>query len=131
MFTHMNVKSTVALTLLIAAAGSTTGLALAAGSAKGPLRCELKVTNTGGMTMLQAFVVSDREVDGTYRLKVDGSGQGGTSTIQQGGPFSASSAKPTSLGSVSLGSGSAYDARLDITAGGKSVKCLETVAPRI
>lgn len=130
MFINRNAKSTVALTLLIAAVGGTAGLALA-GSAKGPLRCELKVTNGSGMTTLQAFAMSDKAVDGTYRLKVDGSGNGGSNTIQQGGPFSATATKPVSLGTVSLGSGSAYDARLEITAEGRSVKCLETVEPRI
>lgn len=130
MFINTNAKSTIALTLLLAAVGGTAGLAIA-GSTKGPLRCELRVTKSGSNVTLEALAYSDKSVEGTYRLMVDGSGRGGNSMVQQGGPFSADPAKPNSLGMVSLGTGSSYDAKLEVKAGGTSANCTETVGSRI
>ncbi|WP_137135796.1 curli-like amyloid fiber formation chaperone CsgH [Rhizobium sp. FKY42] len=126
MFINTNAKSTVVVALLLAAVGGTAGLAIA-GSSKGPLRCELRVTKSGGNITLEALAFSDKSIEGTYRLMVDRSGQGGNSVIQQGGPFNVDAAKASSLGLVSLGTGSSYDARLEVKGGGTSVKCTETV----
>ncbi|KQZ50654.1 hypothetical protein ASD54_10560 [Rhizobium sp. Root149] len=130
MFINTNAKSTVIVALLLAAVGGTAGLAIA-GSSKGPLRCELRVTKSGGNVTLEALAFSEKSVEGTYRLMVDGSGQGGNSVIQQGGPFNADPAKSNSLGMVSLGSGSSYDAKLEVKAGGTSANCTETVGAKI
>lgn len=130
MFSTTKPKSAIILTLLLAAVGGTAGLAIA-GSTKSPLRCELRVTKSGGNLTLEALAFSDKSVEGTYRLKVDGSGSGGNSVIQQGGPFSSDPAKGRSLGMVSLGAGSTYDARLEVKAGDTSANCVETVGSKI
>lgn len=130
MFLTTKPKSTIILTLLLAAVGGTAGLAIA-GSTKNPLRCELRVTKSGGGVTLEALAFSDKSVEGTYRLKVDGSGGGGSNVIQQGGPFNADPAKGSSLGMISLGAGSSYDARLEVKAGETSANCVETVSSKI
>ncbi len=122
-------KSMTAVVLLLAAAGGTAALATAAGtSVKGPLRCEIQVTPQKGTVTLEGVVFSDRAVDGTYSLQVEGSGRSGSNSIQQGGAFSAKAGRDTSLGVVSLGSkGTAYDVTLDVSAGGKKVSCTQYV----
>lgn len=128
----MSAKTTLsAFAVLLTAAGGTAVLA-AGPTSKAPLRCEIKVTPAGGMVTLQGVVFSDRSIDGTYSLQVEGSGRGGNNSIQQGGAFSAKAGSSNSLGQVSLGSsGANYDVTLKVSAGGKTVSCTEWVGGRI
>jgi hypothetical protein len=103
-------------------AGSTGGAATS-----GPVRCEIEATTAGGMTTLKGVVHADHAVSGTYSFLVTGSGGGGSSNIQQGGMFAASPDGPAALGEVMLGGGSAYDARLEITADGTTLECTKRV----
>lgn len=118
-----------AATLLIAAgAAATTVGAGQAGSSGGPVRCEIQATTSGGMVTLQGVVRADKAVSGSYAFRVESAGGSGSSDISQGGDFSAKAGSPTTLGQVMLGShGSVYDARLEVTAGGKTYRCDERV----
>lgn len=128
----LSAKTTLsAFAVLLTAAGGTAVLA-AGPASKAPLRCEIKVTPQGGMVTLQGVVFSDRSIDGTYSLQVEGSGRGGSNSIQQGGAFSATAGRGNPLGLVSLGSsGANYDVTLKVSAGGKTVSCSEWVGGRI
>ncbi|MGE6741952.1 curli-like amyloid fiber formation chaperone CsgH [Allorhizobium pseudoryzae] len=130
----LSAKTTLsAFAVLLTAAGGTAVLAAGTGAgAKAPLRCEIQVTPQKGMVTLEGIVFSDRAVDGTYSLQVEGSGRGGSNSVQQGGAFSAKAGRSNSLGQVSLGSaGANYDVTLKVSAGGKTVSCTEWVGGRI
>lgn len=98
-----------------------------AGTNAGPLRCEIRAAASGGMVSLAAVAESDAALGGTYRFTVESvAGQGG-STIRQGGGFSVSPGAPAELGRVMLGAGGVYDARLELSSGGTTVRCAEQV----
>lgn len=107
------------------------GLAAGAGQAAsdgGPVRCEIRAENAGGMIVLQGVVHADADTSGTYRFKVKSTGSGGNSDISQGGSFTAGPDRPAMLGRVMLGGGGAiYDASLDVTSAGATVSCSEQV----
>lgn len=114
-----------AATLLLGAGTAATSVGAGqAGSSSGPVRCEIQATTSGGMVTLQGVVRADKAVSGSYTFRVESAGGSGSSDISQGGDFSARAGDPTTLGQVMLGgNGSIYDARLEVTAGGKTYRC--------
>lgn len=98
-----------------------------AGSSAGPLRCEIETTQQGPMVSLAGLVHADAPLSGSYRFKVDSAGGGGGTNISQGGNFSAGPGAPATLGRVSLGGNSVYEATLEVTADGLTVACEERI----
>ncbi|HWU64777.1 MAG TPA: curli-like amyloid fiber formation chaperone CsgH [Ensifer sp.] len=96
-----------------------------AGTLENPGFCDIGATSAGGgMVKLDALVHADRAVSGSYTFRVEKTGGGGSSTINQGGDFDAKAGQTATLSSVSLGSkGAQYRATLDVTFGGKTVSC--------
>jgi hypothetical protein len=109
------------------AAGAGNAGATGEAETSGPVRCEIQASSAAGMTTLQGVVHADTAVTGTYSFRVTGSGGGGSSNIQQGGMFAAGPEGPAELGQVMLSGGSAYDARLEITADGTTLECSKRV----
>ncbi|MFB2566535.1 curli-like amyloid fiber formation chaperone CsgH [Rhizobium sp. IMFF44] len=90
--------------------------------------CEIKATPGAGMVRLDALVHADKHVGGAYTFRVEKSGDGGSSTINQSGDFDAIAGHAAILSSVSLGSkGAAYKATLDIVIGDKSFRCTKQI----
>ncbi len=117
----------VALAAIVAAASAAgTGNAASASgtpdprSDAGSFRCEIQAK--GGA--LAAVVHADVPLTGTYSFKVAGRSSGGSSNINQGGPFAAGMGDVT-LGQVSLGAGAAFTATLTVTANGATATCSE------
>jgi hypothetical protein len=111
-----------------------TGAAIAsgdAGSADGPLRCEIQSSVSGGMVSLESVAESNAAVSGSYRFVVKSVSGSGNSSISQGGDFSASPGETVTLGRVMLGANGIYDAVLTLDAGGRAVKCVERVGGKI
>lgn len=86
----------------------------------GQIVCEVIEHRTSGGVSLEATVSADDYVSGTYSFAVKGNGGG--ANIRQGGPFSVGAGETATLGQVTL-SGSKYNARLSIVAGGSAVPC--------
>ncbi len=124
MFGKPSKIASVILGLGIAAAMIGTGQA---GSSSGPLRCEIETVKQGAMVSLAGMVHADAPLGGSYRFKVASAGGGGGTNISQGGNFSAGPGAPATLGRVSLGGNSIYDATLEVTADGVTVACEERV----
>jgi hypothetical protein len=120
-----------ALTATIAAAAACSGNAASATqpidprSDAGMFRCEIQAKAGGG---LAAMVHADVPLTGTYSFKVVGRSGGGSSNINQGGPFAAAAKGDVTLGQVSLGAGSAFTATLTVTANGATATCSEPKA---
>lgn len=123
-----SIRRYAAYTALGVAGFGLVGAAFAsAGTNAGPLRCEINAAASGGMVSLAAVAESDAALGGTYRFTVESvAGQGG-STIRQGGGFSVSPGAPAELGRVMLGADGIYDARLELSSGGMTVRCAEQV----
>lgn len=99
-----------------------------AGEADGPVRCEIRAAPDGSLLTLEALVHSDKTVSGTYTFQVESAGRMGGTHIQQAGAFDAAPGRPALLGTVALSAnGAAYDAALEVTAGGRHVSCTERV----
>jgi hypothetical protein len=92
-----------------------------------PLRCELRVTESGDRVVLEGVVVAKTAIEGSYRLRVSQAGGAGSSDIDQGGDFSASPGAPSTLGSVTLAGGGSYYAKLKVTWTGGAIECSERV----
>jgi hypothetical protein len=92
-----------------------------------PLRCELRVTESGDRVVLEGVVVAKTAVEGSYRMQVSRAGAAGSSDINQGGDFSATPGAPSTLGTVTLDSGGSYSAKLKVTWTGGSIECSERV----
>jgi hypothetical protein len=112
-----------------------TGLAIGAVQAHSsaePIRCEIEATSANGTIALQGVVHAEAAVTGSYQFRVVSAGGSGSSNIQQGGNFAAGPNGPAMLGQVRLSSpGAVYDATLEITSNGVTVKCAERVGGAI
>ncbi len=118
---------------LIAAGAAAMGLG-AASLASAPntstegFSCEIRTIASGGMITIDGVLQASRAVGGTYGFRVAGGGSGGSSTIQQGGEFSARAGEEVVLGNVMLGArGARYDVVLTVEAGGRTLRCEERV----
>ena len=119
----------VGFAALGAAAGGG-GNATADAPMSGPVRCEIQATSAGGMTTLEGVVHADIAVAGTYSFRVSGGGNGGSSNISQGGPFSAAPGASMPLGQVMLSKG-AYEAILSVSFDGETISCSERIGSAI
>ncbi len=138
---HANHKRVAArlLPVLLALGAVATAAGLAGGAAigattgtSGPVRCEIKEIASGRTITLQGVVHTDTATDGSYTFRVTGGGGSGNTNIRQGGAFQARPGTPALLGQVMLGaSGAIYDAQLQVTVAGKTIKCAETVGGNI
>ncbi len=90
-----------------------------------PLRCEIKVGQTGGMISLEGSVETDTRIAGSYRFAVASAGGGGNSRISQGGAFTATPGEIVTLGRVMLGANGVYDASLELVTDAGTVACEE------
>ncbi|MEO0542809.1 MAG: curli-like amyloid fiber formation chaperone CsgH [Pseudomonadota bacterium] len=125
-FTSFSARTALGMVGIIAVAACTSSIAADAGDTvsktNGHLTCSIAQTKTNGMVRLDAKVSSTAEVNGEYRFSV----RGGGTNINQGGPFVASTNGDTTVGVIQLSSGS-YTIKLDVDAGGKKVKCADTI----
>lgn len=92
-----------------------------------PVRCEIQITQQGGMVSLQGVYRADVATTGSYGFQVAGSGGGGNSRINQGGGFSAEAGEEVTLGTVMLGANARFDASLTVKAGGETLECAERI----
>lgn len=102
----------------LAAAFAAVG-ATQAGSEK--MRCEIAANSAHGAVTLEGRAQAGEALAGSYRFEVSGAG----TQIRQGGAFGAAAGTTATLGSVRLGGGGPYEARLEITANGMTVQCAE------
>ncbi len=92
---HLTGLAPIAMALaLTGAAFAATGMA----SQDTPLRCEIEVTQTGGMISLVGLVEADQAMAGSYSFAVESSGGSGSSNIRQGGGFSVAPGETVTLG---------------------------------
>jgi hypothetical protein len=117
-----------AICLVMGAAGLAAGTVYAQ-NGDGNLSCEIKATKQSGMISIEALATAKQSASGTYRFEISGGSNGGSSTIRQGGEFSAGTGETATLGQVTLGAnGARYDAKLTINAGGKALTCSERIS---
>lgn len=112
----------IALGVAGGASQAYSNLEVSAGHTAATSKCEVLATRTGNGTTLQAVFYADGPTQGQYRLSVESTGGGGRSSINQGGPFSASGPGVVALGTVSVG-GSAYTVTLSVEANGQHYDC--------
>lgn len=95
--------------------------------AGGTQLCEISTTPQAGLVKLDALVHADKSLNGTYTFRVRKTGGGGSSTINQSGDFDARAGQTATLSSVSLGTGGAYTATLNVQTGADSVTCTKQI----
>ncbi|MCX5479210.1 curli-like amyloid fiber formation chaperone CsgH [Kaistia geumhonensis] len=106
-----------------AGAGSGGSAGTLAGAGTAALSCEIRQSRARGQLMLEPMVSAASGASGSYSLTLAGGGSGNSSTISQGGGFTAPPGRATSLGQVSLDGGGVYRARLEVSAGGGKAVC--------
>jgi len=84
-------------------------------------RCEIAASAAHGIVTLEARAHAREALAGSYSFEVSGAG----TQIRQGGAFGAAAGATATLGSVRLGGGGPYEARLGISTGGGTVQCAE------
>jgi len=102
-----------------------------AGSAPGPVQCEIRTSGANGVVALEGVVRSDVAVSGSYSFRVRSTGPSGGSNIQQGGAFTAGPDNAVTVGRMTLGGNAVYEATLEISAGAASVQCAERISGAI
>jgi hypothetical protein len=117
-----------ALTGLVLAACVTTAaptpLAVAAVNSPAPFTCRVEAVARGGQTEVRASVSARAPVSGLFWLDLAQSGAGGSATIAQSGPFSATAGETLTLGSASFGGpASVLRGRMVLTWAGGEVRC--------
>lgn len=96
------------------------------------VRCEIEVTPSAYGVELRGVVFSEEKLSGRYELTVEQEGLSGQSLINQAGGFAAYPGSPAHLGVVTLGgTGSAYNAKLKVHAGGETYVCAKRVGGNV
>lgn len=93
----------------------------------GSIRCEIHEKTTRAGVVLEGVVIAKTAVEGSYHFKISASGDSGSSDINQSGEFTAGPQAANSLGSVMLGGNGSYEARLDVTFDGRTIRCSKRV----
>lgn len=102
----------------LAAAFAAVG-AVSAGQGGDRMRCEIVASAAPGVVTLEGRAVAAAPLSGSYSFEASGPG----AQIRQGGPFDAAAGATATLGSVRLGGGGPYEAKLTVNANGESVQC--------
>lgn len=105
----------------LATAFAATGAVTAAQSGSDKMQCEIAASSAGGIVTLQGSAHALEAVSGSWRFNVEGAG----AHISQSGEFNAPAGATSKLGSVQLGGGDPYEARLEISTNGQTVQCAE------
>ncbi len=96
--------------------------AVSAGSDK--VHCEIVVASASrGIVTLEGRVGAPQALSGSYRFEVSGTG----TRIRQSGPFGVVPGATATLGSAQVGGSGIYEAALEISALGETVRCTETI----
>lgn len=90
--------------------------------------CDIIVRRTGNGVLIKAVANPGRYVDGDYSFVITKNGRGGSSDINQGGPFDARAGERVELGAseLSLERGAGYRATLVLSDNGREI-CRRTV----
>jgi hypothetical protein len=90
-----------------------------AGSEK--ISCEIVASSSRGLVTLAGHAQAAQPLSGSYRFEVSGAG----TQIRQAGPFGTAAGASATLGSVQLGGSGPYEATLEVSANGHTVRCAE------
>ena len=109
------------------------GLATSAGIANSTPpsnACGVTAKTQNGMLHIEGAVLSPVTLTGEYKFSLQSSGGGGSSTINQGGLFTAAANEPTTIGQVTINAGSTYTVALGLKVDGKIMDCSQDFASR-
>ncbi len=79
-----------------------------------PFTCSVDLNDTGRMVEITARLASDEAMTGSYSLEIGKSGNGGSSMIRQGGPFTLEAGDDLVLGKTMM-NGNPEDFDIDFT----------------
>ena len=102
------------------------GLATSAGIANSTPpsnACGVTAKTQNGMLHIEGAVLSPVTLTGEYKFSLQSSSGGGSSTINQGGVFTAPANEPTTIGQVTINAGSTYTVALGLKVDGKILDC--------
>jgi len=108
----------------LAAAFAAVGAVSAGQAGSDRMRCEIVASSARDIVTLEGRASAQQALSGSYRFEVSGTG----AQIRQGGPFGMAAGATATLGSVQLGGSGPYEATLDISAGGETVRCAERIS---
>lgn len=106
----------------LAAAGALSGPEGAEARASG-VTCEIRLTQSGGLTALTGIVHASEATSGTYRFLVSQSGAAGSSDITQAGDFSLAAGQSEVVAETTLGGRAGFSARLALSTGAGTTSC--------
>lgn len=93
----------------------------------GSMQCEIVASASHGIVSIEGRAGATHALAGAYSFKVSGAG----TQIRQAGPFGSTPGATATLGSVQVGGSGPYNATLEISAKGGTVRCTETIRPSI
>lgn len=77
-------------------------MTVVAHASSGPLRCEIRKTETAGAVALTGVIASSRALTGTFNFTVTKSGSSGASNIHQGNKFDLAAGQESQVGAVTI-----------------------------
>ncbi|HEX2255437.1 MAG TPA: curli-like amyloid fiber formation chaperone CsgH [Afifellaceae bacterium] len=104
-----------------------------AGVGTDPVRCEVRATAIPGGVRLKGSVASDKALAGSYALRVEKRGSGGSSSNMQSGEFEVAAGAEEIVSEVGLGleRGASYRAELTVRWPGGEAACVSTYPDRV
>ncbi|MGD1038812.1 MAG: curli-like amyloid fiber formation chaperone CsgH [Roseiarcus sp.] len=92
-----------------------------------PIVCSIIQQEIGDRVQLRGRLMSRDEAQGRYSLRIVKTGPSGSSTISQGGPFSAPANTETLVGlaSFNLEPGGRFTAQMSLRVGDRTVLCAQ------
>jgi len=114
---------TLGMIALITLGGAAAAANATGGGPKTGISCGVRTATEGRMMIVEGVVQSPKAMSGDYRFTLKSSGNGGSTNISQGGPFSTLADSPASLGKAMINAGSRIDVDFTITSGGQKHDC--------
>lgn len=113
----------LAIAALIAT-GAACATALDSAPNDDPLHCDIHITESQGMTTIQARATAPAAVSGQYVLDIHQRSGGGSARIRQSGDFALAPGRSETLGEATLGgTRSQFEAELTLSSGTLSRRC--------
>lgn len=85
--------------------------------------CEIRMVKRGGDVELQGILHAAKATSGSYSLKISNAGDGGSSSINQGGDFDLAAGESEVVGAASFSDANGLRARLSVLTGNGSTSC--------
>lgn len=98
-------------------------MSVIAQASSGPLRCEIRKAETGGLVEVTGIIASERALSGHFQFTILKSGGGGSSNINQANPFTLVAGQEQPVGHVKINLDRDAHLAIELTVMADGIEC--------